>query len=76
MIEQWFLSRCTIREKRCKKAWRQLGLRRVGFAPISQNHTNLIRRQNRLNEVKAVGTAQVCRAVAAWVQIQPVSLLG
>ena len=41
--------------------------------PVSQNHTNLSCRQERLSVAKAVGTAQVCRVLATRVRIQPVS---
>ena len=41
--------------------------------PLSQNHTNLSRRQVRLKVAEIVGTAQVSRDVAAWVRIPPVS---
>ena len=36
-------------------------------SPVRKNHTNLNRRQERLNAAETVGAAQVARGMAAWV---------
>ena len=41
--------------------------------PVVRNYANLSRRRDMINVAQTVGTAQMSRAVAAWVRIPPVS---